>query len=74
VSLDSAGDKQIEVCWIDLEKRAADGSRALLALSARPTETVAFLRRTMKPLTIKSAELKSLLLKLGTANEAGWNR
>ena len=38
----------------------------------RPKDTVAFLKKNMKPLTISSAQVKALLLKLGNDNESVW--
>jgi len=69
---DAAGDEQMEAWWLDLEKDEVDASRALLKLSDRPKEAVAFLKGKMKPLKIDSGRVKALLLKLGNANENVW--
>lgn len=65
-------EKQWETWWSDLEKGDAPATRALLELADRPNDAVAFLARKLKPLTISSAQVKTLLLKLGNANEAVW--
>jgi hypothetical protein len=64
--------KRMEDWWVELEKGDTAATRALLKLSARPKETVAFLKIKLKPLTISSAQVKALLLKLGNANESVW--
>jgi hypothetical protein len=58
--------------WSDLEKGDTPATRALLELADRPNDAVAFLAKKLKPLTISSAQVKALLLKLGNANEAIW--
>ena len=68
----TADEKQMEVWWVDLEKGDTAATRALLNLSDRPKESVAFLKRKMKPLTISSGQVKALLLKLGNSNESVW--
>jgi hypothetical protein len=68
----AVAEKQMEAWWVDLEKGETEATRALLKLSDRPEDTVAFLKKKMKPLTISSGEVKALLLKLGSANEAVW--
>ena len=65
-------EKTMEAWWADLEKGDTAATRALLNLSDRPRDTVAFLKRRMKPLTISSGQVKALLLKLGNANEKVW--
>lgn len=58
--------------WSDLEKGETPATRALLELADRPKDAVAFLAKKLKPLTISSAQVKALLLKLGNDNEAVW--
>jgi hypothetical protein len=65
-------EKQWESWWSDLEKGDTPATRALLELADRPKDAVTFLARKLKPLTISSAQVKTLLLKLGNANEAVW--
>ena len=64
--------KSMEAWWADLEKGETVATRALLNLSDRPNGAVAFLRSRMKPLTISSGQVKSLILKLGSANKKVW--
>jgi hypothetical protein len=61
-----------EAWWTDLEKEETDATRALLNLADRPAETVRFLKGKMKPLKISAAEVRALLLKLGSQNEKVW--
>jgi hypothetical protein len=68
----TAGEKQIEAWWVDLEKGDMAATKALLNLSDRPNDTVAFLKKRLKPLTISSGQVKALLLKLGNGNESVW--
>jgi hypothetical protein len=68
----TADEKQWEAWWVALEEGDTAAARALLNLSDRPTETVAYLKKKMKPLTISSGQMKSLLLKLGNGNESVW--
>jgi hypothetical protein len=68
----TADEKQWEGWWVALEEGDTAAARALLNLSDRPTETVAFRKKKMKPLTISSGQVKSLLLKLGNGNESVW--
>ena len=65
-------EKQWEIWWSDLEKGDTPATRALLELADRPNDAVAFLAKKLKPLTISSAQVKALLLKLGNDNEAVW--
>ena len=44
----------------------------MLNFADRPKAAAAFLRKKLKPLTISSAQVKALLLKLGNTNEAVW--
>ena len=64
----------MEACWADLEKDEATASRALLKMSTRPEEAVAFLKERMKPLVLDSVKLKAYLLRLGSPNEALWKK
>jgi hypothetical protein len=64
--------KQFEALWSDLEKGETPATRALLNFADRPKAAVAFLGNKLKPLTISSAQVKALLLKLGNTNEAVW--
>ncbi len=65
-------EKTMEAWWGDLEKGDTEATRALLNFSDRPKDTVAFLRKKMKPLTISSGQVKALLLKLGSGNDEVW--
>ena len=65
-------EKQMEAWWVELEKGDLVATRALLNLSARPNDTVAFLKKKMKPLTISSGQVRALLLKLGKENASVW--
>ncbi len=65
-----ADDKQFEAWWTDLENGEREASLALLNFADRPKEAVLFLKTRLKPLTISSGQVKALLLKLGSANEA----
>ena len=65
-------EKTMEAWWGDLEKGETVATRALLSLSDRPKETVAFLKKKMKPLTISSGQVKALILKLGNASDEVW--
>ena len=65
-------EKHWEAWWSDLEKGETPATRALLELADRPKDAVAFLATKLKPLTISSAHVKSLLLKLGSDNDAVW--
>lgn len=65
-------EKRMEAWWADLEKGESEATRAVLNLSARPAETVAFLRKKMKPLRLTSGQAKALLLKLGNGEESVW--
>ncbi len=68
----SAQTKQLEGYWADLGKGETDATRALLKLADHPKEAVTFLKTKLKPLRISSGEVKALLLKLGSENEALW--
>jgi hypothetical protein len=68
----SAQTKQLEGYWAGLGKGETDATRALLKLADHPKEAVSFLRTKLKPLRISSGEVKALLLKLGSENEALW--
>jgi hypothetical protein len=63
---------QMETWWSDLEKGEADASRALLAMSTQPEQTVKFLKDKLKPLKLDPVRLKAYLLRLGSSNEALW--
>jgi hypothetical protein len=65
-------EKTMDAWWVDLEKGDTAATRALLNLSDRPKDTVAFLGKKMKPLTISSGQVKALLLKLGSGNDEVW--
>ena len=68
----AADEKQFEAWWGNLEAEESVASRALLKLSARPTETVAFLKKKMKPLKIDNDAVFALLDKLASDDEADW--
>jgi hypothetical protein len=67
-----AADKQFEGWWENLEDEESVASRALLKLSARPKEAVAFLKLKMKPLKIENNAVFDLLDKLASDDEAVW--
>lgn len=67
-----AGASSFETWWLDLEKPEVEASRALLNLTDRREEAVAFLRAKMRPLKITAGEVRALLLKLGNENEKVW--
>jgi hypothetical protein len=67
-----AGEPTMESLWVDLEKGDIEATRALLKMSARPTEAVPFLAKRMKPLKIDVEQVKSLLVMLGSDDEAVW--
>ncbi len=67
-----ADEKQMEAWWADLEKGELEATRALLNFADRPKDAVDFLKKKLKPLTISSGQVKALLLKLGSSNEALW--
>ncbi len=67
-----AAKRPLESCWDDLEKGAAEASRASLELYSRAPEAVALLKDKLKPLTITSGQVKALLLKLNSADEHLW--
>lgn len=67
-----AADKPFETWWDNLEKEESVASRALLKLSARPQEAVAFLKKKMKPLTIDNDAVFALLDKLASDDDAVW--
>jgi hypothetical protein len=69
---ESPDEKRMEAWWRDLEKGETDATRALLNLSARPNETVDFLKKKMKPLKLSSGQAKALMLKLGNGEESVW--
>ena len=58
-------EKQWEAWWSDLEKGDAPAMRALLELADRPKDAVAFLAKKLKPLTISSAQVKTLASQAG---------
>jgi hypothetical protein len=68
----AAHDKQLEAWWIDLEKGEVEASRALLDLYDHAQQAVPFLKDKLKPLKISSGQVKTLLLKLNSANENLW--
>jgi hypothetical protein len=67
-------DKQLVAWWDDLEKGDAEASWALLKLSARPNEAVAFLAKKMRPLKIDAERVKELLAQLASKDEAIWKK
>src|SRR5579883_3328930 len=58
------GSAELETLWADLAKDEPTASRALLKLSARPKEAVAFLKGKLKPLDRKSTRLNSSHVKI----------
>jgi hypothetical protein len=65
-------EKRMEAWWADLEKGDTEATRAVLRLSARPADAVAFLRKKMRPLRLSSGQAKALLLKLGNGEVSVW--
>ncbi|HEY2253811.1 MAG TPA: hypothetical protein VGH74_22205 [Planctomycetaceae bacterium] len=68
----AATDKQFEDWWNNLEDEEAVASRALLKLSARPREAVAFLKTKMKPLKIDNDAAFALIDNLASDDEKVW--
>jgi hypothetical protein len=68
----AADEPSMEALWVDLEKGDIEATRALLKMSARPAESVAFLAKRMKPLGIDAEQVKSLLVMLGSDDESVW--
>ena len=64
--------KEQEAAWADLAKVEKIASRALLKLSTRPTETVAFLKNAMKPLVIDEIAVKKRIEELASEDEKVW--
>lgn len=62
----------LEPLWNDLEEGTAEASRALLKLSDRPAEAVAFLKAKLRPLKVDADLIRTLLQLLGSADEAEW--
>lgn len=65
-------EKQFETWWENLQDEESVASRALLKLSARPPESVAFLKKKMKPLKIDNDDVFALLDKLASDDEKVW--
>jgi hypothetical protein len=64
--------RPMDVLWADLEKGDAEASRALLAMSDRPMEAVAFLKEKLQPLAIEAEKVRALIDWLGSDDEAVW--
>src|SRR5947208_954289 len=62
----------LQASWADLEKSEPDASRALLNFSDHPNESVAFLRKQLRPLKLEADELNLLLGFLGSDKESQW--
>lgn len=62
----------MEVLWAELEKEELEATRALLKMSARPGEAVAFLKTAMKPLKIEPQAAMDLIVKLQSNDETVW--
>ncbi len=59
--------------WIELEKGEMEATRALLTMSSRPDEAVAFLKTVMRPLKIEpQAAAMDLIVKLESNDDAIW--
>jgi hypothetical protein len=67
-----ADERKFEAWWADLENGEQEATRALLNLADRPKAAVLFLKTRLRPLTISSGQVKGLLLKLDSSNEALW--
>jgi hypothetical protein len=67
-----AGPDTMDAWWADLEKVETDATRALLNMADRREEAVPFLGSKLKPLKISAAEVRALLLKLGSENPNVW--
>ncbi|QEH33002.1 hypothetical protein OJF2_14940 [Aquisphaera giovannonii] len=59
----------LQALWEDLEKDDTEASRALLTLSTRPADAVAFLDEHLKPLKLDAVHLKAYLMRLASPNE-----
>ena len=66
------GDAAFEERWADLEKEEVEATRALLKLSARPKEVVAFLASKLKPLVLDADTLRAHLVRLADEKEEVW--
>src|SRR5258708_2351169 len=67
-----AEEKQFEAWWDNLEDEESVASRALLSLSARPKEAVAFLKARMKPLKIDNDAVFAMLDRLASDDDSVW--
>jgi hypothetical protein len=65
-------EQRLESWWEDLEKQEPQASRALLGFAGKPEESVAFLKGHLVPLKLDVEELNSLLIDLGSDDEAFW--
>jgi hypothetical protein len=72
VGRDFANQRQMESWWVDLEKDDVKASRALLNLYEISDRAIPFLKDKLKPLKIGSGRVKTLLLKLNSADECLW--
>jgi hypothetical protein len=58
--------------WADLEKTELEAAQVLLNFADRPAESVAFLKKQMRPLTIDGERVQTLLTDLGSEDDAIW--
>jgi hypothetical protein len=64
--------EQMQSWWNDLEKSDPEASRALLKMSKKPDETVAFLKENLPALKIEPDEARQLLKDLESDDETVW--
>lgn len=64
--------KQMELWWIDLAQHEPVASQALLKFAFKFEKSIPFLKEKMKPFKIDAAEVRVLLKKLESDDEAVW--
>jgi RNA polymerase sigma factor (sigma-70 family) len=62
----------LEKAWNDMEQVEPGASRGMLAFVNKPQKAIAFFKGRLLPLTISEAELRELIGKLGSTDEAVW--
>ena len=64
--------EQMQSWWDDLEKSDPAASRALLKMSDKPAETIAFLKEHLQPLKLEVDEANKLIKDLESDDETVW--
>jgi hypothetical protein len=64
--------EQMQSWWDDLEKADPEASRALLKMSGKPAESVAFLKERLFPLKLEADEANKLIGDLESDDETVW--